>query len=166
MSGYYEEIVDFMRALLGSALKDNIYLEKAIITGITRVAKESFFSGLNNLQTNTLMDPKYGQYFGFTLEETLDSHLTFFKVKDQKSSIWTLLLHTGYLTIESSYLDERRIAFHGKEVSIQHSLSLGGGQNVSPPPRKGDFFNFYLWYFYVLKMREYPDYYHLNLPSH
>ena len=58
-----------MRAMPGSALNDNSYLEKAIITGITRIAKESMFSGLNHLKCYTLMDKKYAQYFGFTGDE-------------------------------------------------------------------------------------------------
>lgn len=49
-NGLYDKIIDFMRAFLSSALKDNPHLEKAVMTGIARVAKESMFSGLNHLQ--------------------------------------------------------------------------------------------------------------------
>ncbi len=66
---FYQEIVEFMRILLGSALKDNGDLEKAIMTGIARVAKESMFSGLNNLKCCTILDEQYAQYFGFTQDE-------------------------------------------------------------------------------------------------
>ena len=68
--GYYEQMIDFMRNLLGSALKGNMYIAKAIVTGILRVAKESLFSGLNNVKVYSLLDTKYSQYFGFTEEET------------------------------------------------------------------------------------------------
>jgi len=64
--GYYDEVIDFMRGLLSGALKDNSYLFKGILTGIYRVAKESIFSGLNNLKVYTVMDERYATYFGFT----------------------------------------------------------------------------------------------------
>lgn len=63
---YYDEIVLFVRNLLSSALKDNEHLEFGILTGILRIAKESLFSGLNNLVVNTILDDKYAAYFGFT----------------------------------------------------------------------------------------------------
>ena len=69
--GYYKEMIGFMRIMLGEALKDNDDLGKAVVTGITRVAKESLFSGVNNLKVYTLLNEKYGQYFGFTEEEVM-----------------------------------------------------------------------------------------------
>jgi hypothetical protein len=67
---YYDKIIDFMRGFLSGALKDNSYLFKAVLTGIYRVAKESIFSGLNNLIVYTIFKRKYAEYFGFTEEET------------------------------------------------------------------------------------------------
>ncbi len=73
---YYEKIVEVMRGIFGQALKDNRpgdrIIDKAIITGITRVGQESMFSGLNNLEVYTLLREKYGQYFGFTEEEVIN----------------------------------------------------------------------------------------------
>jgi hypothetical protein len=69
IKGYYDQMLSFMRALLGSALKDNVDLGKAVLTGITRVSQESLFSGLNNLDVYTVLDKGYGEYFGFTEEE-------------------------------------------------------------------------------------------------
>lgn len=69
MNGCYEEVISFIRNLFSSGLKDNENLEFGILTGILRVAKESLFSGLNNLVVNTIMDEKYAQYFGFTTAE-------------------------------------------------------------------------------------------------
>lgn len=66
LHGYYEEMISLMRHLLGAALKTNPYLNKAVITGILRIAKESLFSGLNNIEVHTLLSSKYGEYFGFT----------------------------------------------------------------------------------------------------
>lgn len=69
LNGYYDEVVAFMRNLLSGGLKDNKHLQFAFLTGILRVAKESLFSGLNNLQVYSLLNDKYSSYFGFTLEE-------------------------------------------------------------------------------------------------
>ncbi len=69
-----------------SALKDNIYLEKAMITGILRVAKESVFSGLNNLQVNTILGLKFKDKFGFT-EEELKELLTYYDLQDKSENI-------------------------------------------------------------------------------
>lgn len=67
--GYYEQIVDFMRILFSGGLKDNSHLSFGFLTGILRVAKESIFSGLNNLKVNSILDHRYSMYFGFTREE-------------------------------------------------------------------------------------------------
>ncbi len=66
---YYDEIAGLFRNLLGAALKDNPYLYKAVLTGILRVSKESFFSGLNNLSVYSILSSEYGDYFGFTEDE-------------------------------------------------------------------------------------------------
>lgn len=68
--GYYEGMHYFLGSLYGSALKDNPYLERAMLTGIHRIAKENIFSGLNNLSVCTVMTKKYQRYFGLTPEET------------------------------------------------------------------------------------------------
>ena len=67
--GYYERITGFMRNLLSGAFKDNSNLAYGFLTGILRVAKESIFSGLNNLTVHSIMDEKYSEYFGFTADE-------------------------------------------------------------------------------------------------
>lgn len=72
LDGYYDEMIRFMRAMLGEALKTSPYLEKAVITGILRVAKESLFSGLNNLKVYTLLNDQYSDCFGFTESEVTD----------------------------------------------------------------------------------------------
>ncbi|MDF2885172.1 MAG: hypothetical protein K0R54_5744, partial [Clostridiaceae bacterium] len=69
INGYYEQMIILIRNLLTSALKDNPYVEKSLITGILRVAKESIFSGLNNLEVNTLLRYSFNDKFGFTEEE-------------------------------------------------------------------------------------------------
>lgn len=69
LNGYYDKVIGFMRNLLSAALKDNDNLEFGILTGILRIAKESLFSGLNNLVVNTILDEKYSSYFGFTSDD-------------------------------------------------------------------------------------------------
>ena len=69
MRGYYDQVVLFMRNLFSGGLKDNRHLSYGFLTGILRVAKESIFSGLNNLKINSILDRRYSEYFGFTPEE-------------------------------------------------------------------------------------------------
>ena len=69
MRGYYDEVILFMGNLLSAVLKDNRHLSFGFLTGILRVAKESIFSGLNNLRINSVLDDRYSRYFGFTAEE-------------------------------------------------------------------------------------------------
>ncbi|MDE7267485.1 MAG: ATP-binding protein, partial [Lachnospiraceae bacterium] len=69
VNGYWEEVVAFTRSLFNAAFKTNPYIERAIMTGITRVSKESIFSDLNNLKVVTTTSDEYGTVFGFTEEE-------------------------------------------------------------------------------------------------
>lgn len=69
MRGFYNEVILFMRNLFSGGLKDNKHLSYGFLTGILRVAKESIFSGLNNLKINSVLDNRYSKYFGFTPEE-------------------------------------------------------------------------------------------------
>lgn len=66
---FYAEIIGFMRNFFSGGLKDNPHLAYGFLTGILRVAKESIFSGLNNLKINSILDSAYSQYFGFTGSE-------------------------------------------------------------------------------------------------
>lgn len=70
--GYYEQVTGFMRNLLSGAFKDNSDLSYGFLTGILRVAKESIFSGLNNLKVNSVLEERYSEYFGFTKSEIKD----------------------------------------------------------------------------------------------
>ncbi len=67
--GVYEEIINFMKAFYSNSIKDNIHVKKVIMTGVLRVAKESIFSGLNNLSVYTIRDKGYESCFGFTKKE-------------------------------------------------------------------------------------------------
>lgn len=67
--GYYDEAVGFFRSLLSAGLKDNPFLFRGVLTGILRVARESMFSGLNNVEIYSILQPRAGEHFGFTEPE-------------------------------------------------------------------------------------------------
>jgi len=98
--GYYEDVVNFMREFLGGGLKDNANLEKGVITGILRVAKESIFSGLNNLGVYSLLKSEFSDSFGFSIKE-LQEVLKYYDLQNRFEEInrW----YNGYI-------------FGGKEV--------------------------------------------------
>lgn len=73
VNGYWDKIVSFIRVLFNSTFKTNPYLERAIMTGITRVSKESIFSDLNNLEVVTTTSEKYADKFGFTEAEVVQA---------------------------------------------------------------------------------------------
>lgn len=68
-NGFYNDIIDFMRNLMGEVFKGNKYLERGVITGIMRTAKEGIFSGLNNLLVSDMFDTNFSDKFGFTQHE-------------------------------------------------------------------------------------------------
>lgn len=76
---FYPEIVNFMRNFFSGGLKDNPHLAFGFLTGILRVAKESIFSGMNNLKTYSILDDGYSSYFGFTEKEVKDMLLYYGK---------------------------------------------------------------------------------------
>ena len=80
MYEYFEgEARDFFRDFYSTVLKDNEYLEMAVLTGIVRVAKENIFSGLNNLEVYDILNPEYPSYFGLTQKE-IESALKYYEV--------------------------------------------------------------------------------------
>lgn len=90
---FYNEIVDFMRNFFSGGLKDNPHLAFGFLTGILRVAKESIFSGMNNLKTNSILDNSYSSYFGFTNKEVKDM-LAYYEYEDKYQEI--LEWYDGY----------------------------------------------------------------------
>lgn len=90
---FYNEIVDFMLNFFSGGLKDNPHLAFGFLTGILRVAKESIFSGMNNLKTNSILDNSYSSYFGFTNEEVKDM-LAYYEYEDKYQEI--LEWYDGY----------------------------------------------------------------------
>ncbi len=140
VNGYWDELVSFTRSLFNATFKTNPYLERAIMTGITRVSKESIFSDLNNLQVITTTSGKYMDCFGFTEEEvfaSIDEYglsekrqevkkwydgFTFGKQKDIYNP-WSIL----------NYLDKRQIGTYwanSSSNSLAGKLIREGSRNV------------------------------------
>lgn len=94
LRGYYEEAVNIIRIILTAALKDNINLEKALVTGILRVARESIFSGLNNMQVHTMFSNKFNDKFGFTVDEVSEL-LKYYDLEEKRDEVrqW----YNGYM---------------------------------------------------------------------
>ncbi len=86
VNGYWSELVAFTRSLFNATFKSNPYLERAVMTGITRVSKESIFSDLNNLEAVTSTSKKYADCFGFTEEEVFHA-LEEYGLSDRKQQI-------------------------------------------------------------------------------
>lgn len=84
--GYWDEFTAFIRSLFNAAFKTNPYLNRAMMTGITRVSKESIFSDLNNLKVVTTTSEEYATCFGFTQEEVFAA-LEEFQLADQKDAV-------------------------------------------------------------------------------
>lgn len=84
--GYYEEMVLLLRGVLGQALKSNEFLQFAVMTGCLRVSKESIFTGLNNLDVNSITDIEHDEYFGFTETEVTEL-LSSYGLAEKKSVI-------------------------------------------------------------------------------
>ena len=86
VEGYYEECIKFFKTFYGITFKDNPYLEKTILTGVSRVAKESIFSGANNFHVYTVLDDEFSDDFGIT-EKEMDKIIEDFEIQDQKEEI-------------------------------------------------------------------------------
>ena len=86
VNGFWDELVSFIRTMFNSTFKTNPYLERAVMTGITRVSKESIFSDLNNLKVVTTTSDEYEDSFGFTEEEVFVA-LDQFNMSDKKETV-------------------------------------------------------------------------------
>ena len=92
--GFYDEMTGFIRSLFESALKTNASLEFAVITGCLRISRESIFTGLNNLEVNTVLGPEYGDSFGFT-EKEVETMLSYYDLEEKLEEI--RIWYDGYL---------------------------------------------------------------------
>ena len=94
LHGFYDNMIGFIRSLFESALKTNPYLEKGIITGCLRISKESVFTGLNNLEIDSVLRTRYADSFGFT-EAEVEAMLAYYGLQHELSEVkdW----YDGYL---------------------------------------------------------------------
>ena len=130
VNGYWEELVTFTRSFFNATFKTNPYLERAVMTGITRVSRESMFSDLNNLEVVTITSEKYRDSFGFTEEEVFTA-LDEFGLSDRKEEVkrW----YDGFMFGSRAdiynpwsiinYLDKRNVGLYWVNTS---SNSLAG----------------------------------------
>ena len=86
VKGYYDKAIEFLKSFYGTTFKDNPYLEKTVLTGVSRVAKESIFSGANNFDVYTVLNEEFADDFGITNEE-MDKVIEDFKVENEKEEI-------------------------------------------------------------------------------
>ncbi len=84
--GFYEEMTGFIRSLFESALKTNPDLEFSVITGCLRISRESIFTGLNNLEIYSILNPWYADSFGFTEKEVMEV-LSFYGLEDKFAEV-------------------------------------------------------------------------------
>ena len=86
IEGYYEEAIKFLKGFYNITFKDNQYLEKTVLTGVSRIAKESLFSGMNNFKVFTIMDNEFADDFGITTEE-MKKVISDFNVEENEEEI-------------------------------------------------------------------------------
>ena len=86
VQGYYDEAIEFLKNFYKLSFKDNPYMEKTVLTGVSRVAKESIFSGANNFKVFTILNNEFADDFGITSDE-IDEVLKDFKVQEEKEEI-------------------------------------------------------------------------------
>lgn len=137
--GYWEKLTGFTRSLFSAAFKENPYLERAIMTGITRISKESVFSDLNNLEVVTTTSDKYADCFGFTEDEVFLA-LDEYGLSDRKEEVkcW----YDGFIFGHKSdiynpwsiinYLDKRQVSPYWANTSsnglVAKLIQEGTGQ--------------------------------------
>ena len=150
--GYWDELVTFTRSLFNATFKNNPYLERAILTGITRISKESIFSDLNNLKVVTATSEEYADSFGFTEEEVF-SALDEYGMSERKQEVkdwydgftfgnltdiynpWSIInfLDTGkfqtyWANTSSNHLADELIRRGSKNIKTDFEKLIQGGQ--------------------------------------
>lgn len=139
VGGYWEELTSFIRSLFNATFKGNPYLERAIMTGITRVSKESVFSDLNNLEVVTTTSDKYEESFGFSEKEVFEA-LEEYGLSDKKEEVkkwYDGFIFGGIKDIYNpwsiiNYLSERRVGTYWANTSsnsfVGKLIRQGGNQ--------------------------------------
>lgn len=127
--GFYNEATCYMRNFFSNGFKDNNHLAFGFLTGILRVAKESIFSGLNNLKVYSILDSKYSTYFGFNSEE-VGELLSYYDMEDKKEEIkeW----YDGYRFGDTEVYNPWSVINYISDGSTPHPywLSTGGNEII------------------------------------
>ena len=137
--GYYEKSRNFFKNFYANALKDNEYLEKGVITGILRVAREGIFSGLNNLRVYTVLDKNYSDAFGLT-ETEVEKSLEYYELSENVEEVkkWYNGYKFGNIQIYNpwsivNYLEDREINVYWINTSnnrLIHSAIEGADTRI------------------------------------
>lgn len=122
-SGFYDEMVSFIRSLFESALKTNECLQFAVITGCLRISKESIFTGLNHLNIISVMDKRFSEHFGFTKQE-VQSSMSYYEREERFSDMkkW----YDGYLFGDTEVYNPWSV--------IKFLYDLNADKNAFPKP--------------------------------
>ncbi len=124
---YYEEAIDLIRGLLSEALKGNDDLEKAVLTGILRVAKEGMFSGLNNIIIYSILNTRYSEYFGFTQSE-VDGLLEITSLSAAQAAV--KMWYNGYQIGENRIYNPWSIIYYLAEQGVCRAYWLNTSDNL------------------------------------
>ena len=125
-SGYYDQVTGFIRNLFSGAFKDNPDLAYGFMTGILRVAKESIFSGMNNLKVNTILDDRYSPYFGFSKDE-VEQMLDYYGQKDKLAEVcdW----YDGYQFGQAEIFNPWSVINYVDEKCVPKAFWVSTGSN-------------------------------------
>jgi len=133
-NGYYSQMLDVMRAMMSTTLKDNTSLDFAVITGCLKIAKESIFTGTNNFVSDTILSPRLSESFGFT-QADVDQMLKDADLESQSAEIktWYDGYHFGDADIYCpwdviSYL--RDFQYAGDNITTKLETLMAGGSIV------------------------------------
>lgn len=116
--GFYDEMIDFIRALFESALKTNDYLEFAVLTGCLRISRESIFTGLNNLEIISILNKYYDEHFGFTPNEVANL-LNYYNLSEKEDIV--KLWYNGYVFGEAEVYNPWSLVKFVKDLYIDNS---------------------------------------------
>lgn len=123
---FYDEIIGFMRNFFSGAFKDNKNLSYGFLTGILRIAQESIFSGLNNLNVNSIMDHEYDKFFGFTQQEVHDM-LAYYNVLDKEEELkdW----YNGYIFGDEAIYNPWSVINYVSKNCVPQAYWVNTGKN-------------------------------------
>ena len=124
--GFYDDVVLFIWNLFSGAFKDNRHLKYGFLTGILRVAKESIFSGLNNLKINSILDNRYSEYFGFTPDEVREM-ADYYSASDKYEEICAW--YDGYLFGKTEIFNPWSVINYFSNECVPGAFWLSTGSN-------------------------------------